>query len=793
MNGFRGCITIISIILISTQIGVIVGGDSVVSVDDNEVLEAGSFEDSSLWSISSTSGFSQNSAQYSMGMVADEELSFTHDRPENFDEIISWSSSSPTSSNYSTGNPDGYYTWSRGPNITLEGFEFDGMSSLVLANISLVIHFEIPDVLYSDTVRIILGGVGSEKLVKTYTRTLSGVYKMNNPLVIPLDDQAQWTWQLAEGAYITIDYVSQGGGSDDSEVRVDAVGIKARYLQPWYSFENVKATHELNGHGMPVLDFGPYDGDINGLVAESCGLTNDGGSPGIWEFTVTAPYGQELGRIHIFGDGNFTIEAMPEGQTSMENWETYGNGDLLDQRDVTNSIRLTIYDGCISLARVDVNDPQLVVSGTISGDVTGLSQAGSSIKFALGSFLINSVPINLGEFEFSLPIGHALPTESSSAEFGIASRFQWASDGSSETVVVHIDSASISGGYTIEWDRDPECISMNDIYLEEDGGSVLIPLSVTCTDDITDPSNLVVEATSSAQEIVYVYSEGSSLVIQPMPESFGESTVSVVIIDEGGNEWRDSFKVDVSEIEDPPRLEGLPMSVYVEIGESAELEIKIIDPDTENLMISTSRSWAVYSEGILTMSPVETGVHSVEIVVSDGNSQYSQMIDVVVTSKPDLVVETISVSNPDTGGSGLRDGEVGTILSYVRNEGMGDAGGVEVRCYLDDALVGTSTIPLVTPGGLEEVQCDAVFQGPGIQLVRVEVDNSGSILETDEGNNVKELEVTVGTNSQSPSEEDESNRNAIILASSIGVMMICLAFLRVGPGRVKKPYNRSRK
>jgi hypothetical protein len=477
----------------------------------------------------------------------------------------------------------------------------------------------------------------------------------------------------------------------------------------------------------------------------------------------------------------------------MENWETYGNGDLLDQRDVTNSIRLTIYDGCISLARVDVNDPQLVVSGTISGDVTGLSQAGSSIKFALGSFLINSVPINLGEFEFSLPIGHALPTESSSAEFGIASRFQWASDGSSETVVVHIDSASISGGYTIEWDRDPECISMNDIDLEEDGGSVLIPLSVTCTDDITDPSNLVVEATSSAQEIVYVYSEGSSLVIQPMPESFGESTVSVVIIDEGGNEWRDSFKVDVSEIEDPPRLEGLPMSVYVEIGESAELEIEIIDPDTENLMISTSRSWAVYTEGILTMSPVETGVHSVEIVVSDGNSQYSQMIDVVVTSKPDLVVETISVSNPDTGGSGLRDGEVGTILSYVRNEGMGDAGGVEVRCYLDDALVGTSTIPLVTPGGLEEVQCDAVFQGPGIQLVRVEVDNSGSILETDEGNNVKELEVTVGTNSQSPSEEDESNRNAIILASSIGVMMICLAFLRVGPGRVKKPYNRSRK
>ena len=40
--------------------------------------------------------------------------------------------------------------------------------------------------------------------------------------------------------------------------------------------------------------------------------------------------------------------------------------------------------------------------------------------------------------------------------------------------------------------------------------------------------------------------------IQPMPESHGESTVSVAVIDERGNEWRDSFKVDVSEIEDPP-------------------------------------------------------------------------------------------------------------------------------------------------------------------------------------------------------------------------------------------------
>ena len=793
MNGFRGCVGIITIILISTQICVIVGGDAVVSVEEDEVLDAGSFEDSSLWTISSTSGFSQNAAQYSSGMVADEELSFTHDRPENFAEITSWSSSTPTSSNYSTGNPDGFYTWSRGPNITLSGFEFEGMNSLILTNISLVIHFEIPDVLYSDTVRIILGGIGSEKLVKTYTRTISGVYKMNNPLVLPLDDLAQWTWELAEGAYVTIDYVSQGGGSDDSEVRVDAVGMRAKYLQPWYSFENVKATHDLIGYGMPVLDFGPYDGVVNGLATENCGLTNGEGAPGVWDFTVSVPYDQELGRIHVFGNGNFTIEAMPQGHTSMENWQTYENGDLLADRNVTNSVRVTIYDGCISLARVDVNDPQLTVSGIITGNTTGLSQAGSSLRFALGNYLINSMPISLGEFEFSLPIGHALPSESSSAEFGIASRFQWASDGSAETVVVHIDKASITGGFNIEWDRDPECIPMNDVVLDEDGGSLLIPLSVTCSDDMTDPSSLVIEATSSVEGIVNLYSEGSSLVIQPMPESYGESTVSVVVIDERGNEWTDSFLVDVLEIEDPPRFEGLPMSIYVEIGESAEVEMEIIDPDTEVPTVSTSRSWATYSDGILTMNPVEVGVHSVEIVVSDGNSQYSQIIDVVVTSKPDLVVETILVSDTDSGGTVLSDGEVGRILSHIRNEGMGVAGGVEVRCYLDDALIGTSTIPLVSPGGLEEVQCDAVFQGPGFQLVRIEVDSSSSILETNEGNNVKELEVAVKASNLSPSENDISDRSTTILAISIGLLMICLAALRVGPGKVKKPFNRSRK
>ena len=791
MRSLGRCISMVCIMLISIQIPSIVSGDTVITAEEVEVIGAGSFEDSSMWSISSTSGFSQNPAQFSTGIVADGELSFTHDRPENFDEYIGWSESSPTSSNYSTGNPDGFYTWSRGPNITVEGFGFEGISSMILTNVSMVIHFEIPDTLYSDTVRIILGGVGSEKLVKTYSRTVSGVFKMNNPLIVSLDQYAQWDWELIEGAYVTIDYVSQGGGSDDSEVRVDAVGIKAKYLQPWYSFENVKATHQLNGNGMPVIDINPYEGEITGLEIESCGLTPSGIESGEWIFNVENPPMQELGRIQVYGTGNHTIWTLPDNSNG--DYVQKLSGDLLDFGDSAQNIRIEIQDGCVSGARVDVNDPHLEIRGSMSGNISGLSQTGSSLKFAMGEYLIDTIPINLGDFTVMVPIGYALPSSMESVEFGVASRFQWASDGSPEALVVHIESVSISGGFLLEWDRDPECIGMEDINLVEDGGGVLLPLSVTCTDDLTSDEDLIVRGLSSDEGIVSVYSEGSSLVIQPVSESHGESLIQIIVEDQRGNEWVDSFRVFVSEIEDPPSFEGLPMSMYVEVGDTATLELQIYDPDTENPIVTSSRSWAVFSDGILSLTPVETGVHPVEITVDDGNSQYSQIIDVIVTSKSDLLVESVSISNSATGDSQMVDGQVGRIVAYVRNQGMGDANGVEVRCYLDGALVGTSTIGYISSGGLESIQCDAVFQGPSSQFVRIEVDYSGSILETDEGNNVKEVEVLVDGSSEEGNSGIGENDEAVLTALALGVMIICLAAVQIGPGRVRKPFKKDGK
>ena len=369
---------------------------------------------------------------------------------------------------------------------------------------------------------------------------------------------------------------------------------------------------------MPVLDFGPYDGQVSGLVTESCGLTPEEGTQGFWTFDVEVPYDQELGRIHVFGEGNYTIEAMSQGQTSMEDYETYSNGDLLQHRFETNSVRITIFDGCISSARIDINDPKLVVVGSIAGSVQGLVEEYSTIRFAIGNELLNEVQIEVGAFSFEVPIGYALPVDGSGLEFGIASRFQWSSNGVAETTVVHINSISIEGGYNLVWDRDVTCSSPSRQELIEDGGGILIAMASRCEDDLTDWQDLQVMAWTDDTELLSVSTLSGDIRIQPRTDASGEAWVDVEVIDESGNTWNGRFSVNVLEVEDPPRIEGLPVLTYINLGESKVIDIEISDSDSSELSISTSRSWAnVDSSGDLILTPVEPGTHIVEITVSE--------------------------------------------------------------------------------------------------------------------------------------------------------------------------------
>ena len=106
-----------SVILLQSIL--VVSADTVINAEGIEIFSSGSFEEEDDWGISATSGFSGNPALYTAGMVADGELSFTHDRPDNFEVETSWAQSSITDSNSSTGLPDSFYTWSRGPNINI--------------------------------------------------------------------------------------------------------------------------------------------------------------------------------------------------------------------------------------------------------------------------------------------------------------------------------------------------------------------------------------------------------------------------------------------------------------------------------------------------------------------------------------------------------------------------------------------------------------------------------------------------------------------------------------------------
>ena len=780
------CLTTLAVIASLAPLSV---ADTVIESDRIELLEAGSFEDANDWIITTRAAFSEDPADHSGGMVADGELSFTHNRPDNFQTHTAWATYSVTDSNYSLGMPDGSYTWSKGPDITVSGYSFTGLDTRILANVSMILYISVPDALTSDEIRITIEANGPERLVKTIARTFGPLNRMTTPLVVNIDNLQTWTWSDLADSSVTVDYVSDGA-PDDSEVRVDAVGIRVKYHQPWYSFETVKAIHEIASQNMPVLDFGPYDGQVSGLVAESCGLTPEEGTQGLWTFDVEVPYDQELGRIHVFGEGNFTIEAMPQGQTSIENYQAYQNGQLLADRGTTNSVRITIYDGCISMARVDVNDPHMVVVGSIAGSVSGLAEEYSNIRFAIGDVLLNEVAIEVGDFSFQVPIGNALPNHGDSLEVGIASRFQWSSNGVAETTVVHIESMSIDGGYNLVWDLDVTCSSPSRQELVEDGGGVLIAMASRCEDDLTAWDDLEVRAWTEADDLLSVSALSGDIRIQPLPDTSGEAVVDVEVIDDSGNTWQGKFTVNVLEVEDAPRIEGLPVLTYINLGETKVIDIEISDPDSSELSISTSRSWAnIDSAGDLIMTPVEPGTHTVEITVSDGIFTEVKSLEVIVTAQPDLTIENLEIWKGNIAIDSVEEGDVVQLKVYVRNQGRGIANTIDVRCWVDGMLVGSTILENVAPGGLSIATCDTQIVTSGTIIIRGVVDSTASIEESNEENN--EVLISVESEGRDNGANDDSiDRGPAIIVTSVGLIAISIAALQLGPGRLRKPYRK---
>ena len=765
----------------------IVSGDSVISSESVEILEAGSFQSSSEWSFSSSTGFSSEQAEYTIGMIADGEMSFTHSRPDNFDEFTSWASSGCSECNATFGEPDGFYSWSKGPDITMGGYGFSGLHSMEIENVSLILHFSIPDSLPSDEVNVVMQNHGSDILIATFARTLGAIDRMSNPLVLNLDNEIEWDWSKLEQTQFNVDYVSDNQGADDSEVRVDAVGLRVKFHQPWFSFENARAEHSTILEGVPVIDISTYEGETTGLSHSTCGLISEGVSNGSWEFYVSPPPGQLLGRIHVSGVGNFTI--MSSSDVSEGGYVPVHSGQQIENPEHGQNIRIELQDGCIHGARVDINDPHLTVSGRVSGGLSGLSEESSYIRFAVGNLLVHTEEMDSGEFAISIPIGHALPEEDGVLEVGVATRFQWSSNGTAESTIIHIGSMSISGGFSIEWDRDPSCEEIGDISLVEDGGGQIISLPPICSDDITDSQDLTVSAMSSDEGLLKASGSGGLLIIEPEEEASGSADVVVTVYDESGNSWEGSFTVEIQPVNDPPEIVHLPGYLYIELGESYELIPDFFDPDSSPLAVTTSRTWAtIDSNGSILVEPVEVGEHVLTVSVSDGASEISREITIFVTSKPDLLVESLEIRVGGEETQTLSEGDVIELIGFIRNQGRGSSENITFYCRIDGILIGTGTIAELGPGDLKMAVCDfQLMDTSGVVSFLMEVDGTNTIDETIEGNNLLGAEVSV-ENSRDGTGSGGGSSTIVIV--SLLVVAISLAVFQLGPKSLRKEFER---
>ena len=279
--------------------------------------------------------------------------------------------------------------------------------------------------------------------------------------------------------------------------------------------------------------------------------------------------------------------------------------------------------------------------------------------------------------------------------------------------------------------------------------------------------------------------------IEREAEASGTAEVFVQVIDEVGNSWTDSFSVEVEPVMDPPEFGYVPGVLYIELGEFGVIAPEIFDPDTEALSITTSKSWAsVNDTGEIVLQPVETGEHLLTISVTDGNSMITRDMVIIVTSKPDLLVESMEIRIGGLEADDLENGDVLEVIGFIRNQGRATAQNVSFYCMLNGILVGTGEISQLDPGGLSMATCDIQLIGNSeVAIFTVEIDGTNSIEETIEGNNVHSIEFPIVDPNTGP---DDGNASSTIVALSIVAILFSLAALQMSPKSPKKEFQRKK-
>jgi len=815
--GRRNIAILLAILLFGSVVPFTASADTVIRSESVDLFPSGTFDDASEWTVSSNKAYSEDIAEYSTSMVADGRLSMTHDRPANFNEITAWATYSPTGDNLSIGQPDcfkpasnpvcdndldgdsdGGYSWTKGPVIELAGFDFTAGEGLDIVNVSMAVAFRVPDSLQQDSIQFIVESNGSQSLVKTYAHTMGEVNHMNyNTRIFSLDSIQSWSWDDLSNLKIILDYVSVGE-FDDSELQIDAAGLIVKHLQPWGTFELAKASHSVTFDEFPILSADIQAGSKSELTMAPCGLQNSGSIDGLWVTeSLQLPYDQSWGRFHPNVSGNTSWEFSSSIDGAI--WSSpiaIAEGDLVNTSEEYLRFHATLLDGCIGGATIDINNPTLTIQGQVLGEIHSMVSAFSKLRIAMNGEEIAAINISEGVFNHSVPVGHLLSPGGGQIEVGLSARFHWSSSGESETIVVQVEEMNIVGGYLIEWDRDPQCEALSDQYFDEDGGGRLLEFLYTCTDDLTSNGDLIPTAISSDPSILEASFVDGQIRLQPVADASGQSTVSITVLDERQNTWTNSFSVFISEIDDAPEMDELPVELTMELNQPLTIPFSYWDRDTPSseLSIEITPEWATFSGGEITFEPTQFGRKTVTIKVTDGVNEIEQTTDLIVTQRADLWVQSIDILNQNTGGSTVSEGNAIEIYVYVRNSGNSIAQPVTIRCSVNGQTFGTPQIAMMSPGDLSSAVCDQwglLDVQPGEVLLEVEIDWTGDIDETNEVNNVWSGTIVVNP-TQSDADETSNADGALSAYSSylwVGVVILGLLGILVfmyGPNQIQK-------
>ncbi len=777
----------IILLLMLCSIGSNVTARSVHSTSDIDIYPQGEISTQDSWYLDNRITFTQENADYTSSMVEDNRITFEHSRPTNLQTLQMWAQTSPTDSQYVTGAPDLSYSYTKGPVIELTDFDTESSNQYEIVAVNVIIAFHIPGPLLQDQVRFSMENNGDFHELVTYVNTQGSIDYMNGSLWSEnITDKFDWTWSDLQNLILTLDYVSLGG-TDDTQLDVDAVGLSVIVEYPWYGTEWASVESTSQGFDMPMHTINFEEGYFDNIQLSSCGLSPvTQGVEGVWtsEVLFSQP-GQSFGRIHFDGSSNYEILiAESIDGSDFTEYVEINDDELIDSSIIRIQVKSS--DSCIESIFLDYNDPTLTVNGRVFGSLEGLVTDYSRWKvFVNGQEAAYQTINQLGNFNLDISIGQYLEPGIQDLTIKLQAWFNWDSTGTSSKTLLEVTSITVTGGFEVQWDEDPECQTIGPQYFVEDGLGVLIPFRDRCVDDRTNFENLSVLFSIADESLVSATMVQDDIKLVLMPEQHGVTTVTVTVSDEAGNTWQETFIVSVEEIDDKPEMDEFPSIVPVEYGVTKIIQLSYTDIDSTGITATTDKSWAVIdlSTSTIRVTP-PNAASSVPVIVTlcDQTSCVNQTLVLEVLTLAELIIEEIVVDKSE-----VTEGDVVPVKIYIRNSGNSEATLISIRCQTGSTLVGIMSIPMLQSNELGMVTCDWKTTGNGPQTLSVELDRTNQILESDEENNFASVTIDVAKYTAEDSSSDTIISTSMLwIITVIVVALIVVLFSAFAPGKIKK-------